>query len=352
MANRGAADYAKRIYHTAASRPTLILHRMSRTSLTSVTRAAVAWCTLAALVLSGGIAAWASELQPTEDFADVAAAVDRYVDEFGPEHVLLALDIDNTVISMDTDLGSDHWFEWQNYLLKYEPRSRFLVAKDFAGLLEVQGILYNLGHMHPPQPELPAIIAELQGRGIATILLTSRGPEFRVPTERELKRCGYDFAATALAVRDVPGGPFLAYDPAKPERDGLTATEIVALKLQEPKPASYSNGIFMTAGQHKGIMLLTLLNDAERDIKAVVFVDDNVRHVGNVFSTAFDRGIEVSSFHYRHEDLRVQQFAYGDKRDVDSRWRTLKRAIDEAFSVNKRSRDDGPKCRPCRPCCR
>ena len=43
---------------------------------------------------------------------------------------------------------------------------------------------------------------------------------------------------------------------------------------------SYANGMFMTAGQHKGIMLLTLLNDATRDIKAVVYVDDNVRHVG------------------------------------------------------------------------
>jgi len=325
---------------------------MSRTSLTSVTRAAVAWCALAALVLSGGSAAWASELRPTKDFADVAAAVNRYVDEFGAEHVLLALDIDNTVMSMDTDLGSDHWFEWQNYLLKNEPRSRFLVAKTFDGLLEVQGILYHLGHMHPPEPELPSILAKLQGRGIATILLTSRGPEFRVATERELKRCGYDFAATALPVRDVPGGPFLAYDPAKPEQDGLTPAEIVALKLKQPRPASYSNGLFMTSGQHKGIMLLTLLNDAERDIRAVVFVDDNVRHVGNVFSTAFDRNIEVSSFHYQHEDVRVQRFQYSDKRDVDSRWRTLKRAIDETFITKSRPRDDRPKCKQCRPCCR
>jgi hypothetical protein len=325
---------------------------MSRTSLTSVLRAAVAWSAVTALCLGGGLAALAAELRPTEDFADVAATVNRYVDQYGAKHVLLALDIDNTVMSMDNDLGSDHWFEWQNYLLKNEPDSPLLVAKDFPGLLEVQGTLYNLGHMHPPQPETPAIIARLQEMGIATILLTSRGPEFRVATERELTRCGYDIAATALPVRGVPGGPYLAYDLAKPERDGLTAAEIVTFKLPAPKPVSYANGLFMTAGQHKGIMMLTLLNDATRDIKAVVYVDDNVRHVGNVFAAAIDRDIDVASFHYKREDLRVQRFAYGDKRDVDARWRALQRTIHDVFVAKTAPREAKHKYRRCCSCCR
>ena len=40
-----------------------------------------------------------------------------------PEHVLLVLDIDNTLLAMNQDLGSDQWFEWQRYLLDHEPRS-------------------------------------------------------------------------------------------------------------------------------------------------------------------------------------------------------------------------------------
>jgi hypothetical protein len=313
-------------------------------------RAALRWGAVAALVLSIASAASASELRATKDFVDVAAAVNRYVDEYGAGHVLLALDIDNTVMSMDTDLGSDHWFEWQNFLLKNEPDSPFLVAKTFDGLLEVQGILFKLGHMHATQPETPGLIAKLQARGIATILLTSRGPEFRAYTERELNRCGYDFAASALPVRNVPGGPFLAYDPAKPEKDGLTAAEIVRLKLPAPKPASYANGLFLTAGQHKGIMLLTLLNDAARDIRAVVFVDDNVRHVGSVFSSAVDRDLEITVFQYQHEDVRVQRFAYSDKREVADQWRKLKRSIDEPFASKPAPRRETvPKCRPCPP---
>jgi hypothetical protein len=323
---------------------------MSNTLLKCARRAAVLRCALAALVLAAASAIQASELRATKDFADVAAVVNRYVEEFGAEHVLLVLDIDNTIMSMDTDLGSDHWFEWQNYLLKNEPDSKFLVADTFDGLLEVQGTLYNLGHMHPPQPETPAIIARLQQLGIATILLTSRGHEFRAYTERELKRCGYDFAPTALPVRDVPPGPYLAYDLAKPEKDGLTPAEIVRLKLPEPKPASYSNGLFMTAGQHKGIMLVTLLNDSPREIRAVVFVDDNVRHVGSVFSSAVDRNIEITVFQYQQEDLRAQRFAYSDKREVTERWQKLKRGSDESFVTRPRLREPAPRCKCCPPC--
>jgi hypothetical protein len=296
---------------------------MRNTSLTSVPRSAVAWCALTALIVSSwAVAAGAAELRPTKDFADIAAAVDRYVEKYGAEHVLLVLDIDNTIMAMNQDLGSDHWFEWQNYLLKHEPDSPYLVADTFPGLLEVQGILYDVSQMHPPEPQQPGIIAELQEKGVSTIALTSRGPEYRVATERELKRCGYDIAATALAVQ-VPGGTYLAYDPTNPEKDGLTAAELKTYKLEEPRPVSYANGIFMTAGQHKGVMLLTLLHHTDRDIKAVIYVDDNVRHVGTVFSAAVDRHLEITSFQYQHEDVRAQRFQYSDKGDITRQWHQL-----------------------------
>jgi hypothetical protein len=206
------------------------------------------------------------------------------------------------------------------------------VADTFDGLLEVQGILYNLGHMHPPQEDLPSIIADMQQKGISTIILTSRGPEFRVATERELKRCGYDLAANALPVKGLPGGRYLAYDPANPEKDGLTALEVKLLNLAEPRPVSYENGVFMTAGQHKGVMLMTLIKHSDRDIKAIVYVDDNVRHVGNVFSSALDRKLDVSSFQYQREDTRVQKFQYGDKNEVTRRWHRLRDTLQDVFN--------------------
>jgi hypothetical protein len=71
-------------------------------------------------------------------------------------------------------------------------------------------------------------------------------------------------------------------------------------------------------------MLMTLLKKSPRVIKAIVYVDDNVRHVGAVFSAAVARNIEVSSFHYLHEDTRVQRFQYGDKANMDAEWAAVK----------------------------
>src|SRR5688572_3023279 len=116
---------------------------MTTRSNWSILCARVVWCLIVAVVFCK--ATCASELRGTKDFADVAAGVKAAVEKYGAEHVLLALDIDNTVMSMDNDLGSDHWFEWQHYLLNNEPDSPLLVAKEFDGLLKAQGILYEKG---------------------------------------------------------------------------------------------------------------------------------------------------------------------------------------------------------------
>jgi hypothetical protein len=307
---------------------------MSTSPLNAIRRAWVASFLGVALLLTANVAVRGSELQSTKDFADVAKAVDAYIAKYGAEHVLLVLDIDNTVMSMDTDLGSDHWFEWQNYLLNNEPKSPHLVAKTFPELLKAQGLLYDRGKMHPTQPDEPNLIRGLQKQGISAILLTSRGPEFRDLTERELKRCGYDFKSSALPVHDVPKETFLPYDPVHPEQSGLTAEELAKYKLGTPRPVLYTDGIFMTAGQHKGMMLLTLLKKSDRDIKAIVYVDDNLRHVGAVFSAAVARNIDVSAFQYQHEDTRVQRFWYSDKANMDAEWASVKGRA-HAVSVSK-----------------
>jgi hypothetical protein len=288
---------------------------------------AVAFHCLAAQVSD----AWASEITATDDFRDVAAVVLDYADEFGPQRVLLALDIDNTLLAMNSELGSDQWFEWQRYLLDHEPTSDDLVAGTFEGLLEAQGMLFMLGRMHPTQPALPTIIRSLQERGINTLVLTARGPEFRVATERELRRNGFDFDATALAVQNLPRGAYLPYDLDDLEADGLSRRDAIALDLQPPKPITYEGGIMMTAGQPKGAMLRTILHHADADIRAIVYVDDHIRHVAYVFAAIAGRGREITGFHYTREEPRVKRFHYGDKQDVVRRWRALNRALDEVL---------------------
>jgi len=206
------------------------------------------------------------------------------------------------------------------------------VAFSFPGLLEAHVLLYTISSMHPPQKNLPRLVHRLQQMGIRTIVLTSRSPEFRVATERELRRNGYDFAKSALPIPALAGGSFQPYDPENPVKDGLTRAEIERFHLKDPQPISYENGIMMTAGQHKGAMLLTLLHDAASDIDAVVYDDDNIRHVANVYAAMLARGKEITAFHYTREEPNVKKFHYGSKQNVDRQWKQVSTVLEEVLN--------------------
>ena len=273
----------------------------------------------------------ASSIQTTNDFSVVGEKVRALTAVHGAENVLLVCDIDNTLLAMKGDLGSDQWFEWQSYLLEHKPKSRDLVAKDFDGLLAVQGLLFSLGKMHPPQADLPKEIAALQAEGVRTLVLTSRGEEFRVATERELGANGYNFNKSALSANRLKCKIFMPYKLKAIKASGLTPQEAKLFNLESPRQVSYSGGIFMTAGQHKGAMLLTLLAKSKKKFKAVVFVDDHGRHILRVYDALVRRGIDITGYHYQREDDNVKRFQYGDKSDVTNRWRRLDRTLSDVF---------------------
>lgn len=278
---------------------------------------------------AAGGSASGSGFRETEEFADAVEQTERYADEHGAENTLFVVDIDNTLLAMSNPLGSDQWFEWQSYLLEHDCDSPDLVAHDFSGLLAAQGLLFAVGKMHTPQEDLPELVERVQQLGTPTMVLTSRGDDFRVATERELRANGFDFTQSTLQLSDPPSGLFSPYDPAAPETAGLTEEDALAYRLGEPRQVSYENGVFMAAGQHKGAMLLTMLHRAKQKPKAVVFVDDHGRHVNRVYDALTRHGVEVTVFHYQREDTNVKRFRYGDKSGVAKRWRRLEKALGE-----------------------
>lgn len=266
-----------------------------------------------------------------DDFAAVVAAVERHVAKHGAADTLLVIDIDNTLLAMEGPLGSDQWYEWQRYLQANEPDSHHLVASDMPGLLEVQGLLFMLGKMRPPQDDLPDLVRGVQEQGVPTLILTSRGPDFRVATERELKARGYEFASTVIETEGVPTETHLPYEPGALVDCGVTLEEAGLFGIdpdKAPREVSFAEGVYMTSGQHKGAMLLTILHRAKRSPKAVVFVDDHGRHVNRVFDTLVRRGIECTAIHYGREDVNVDRFRYSDKSGVTQQWLRLKAALE------------------------
>ena len=270
-----------------------------------------------------------SEIE-TANFSDVFQRVQQEVAAHGAQNVLLVVDIDNTTLAMTQPLGSDQWYNWQYNFIFRDIQSPHRVAADLDELLRIQGVLFTLSKMRPPEPELPDFIKKIQQLGCCSIVLTSRGPEFRPATERELKRNGYDFSGSALDVLELMRGSFLPYDKARPNTNGLSKEELASLR--DPRPVSYSSGIMMSAGQHKGYMLRNLLARSKRTFRTVVFVDDHKKHTTRMTEAFRDSGMTTACFNYVREQKNVEAFKASDKELVTKKWKVLQKAIAETFN--------------------
>ena len=271
------------------------------------------------------------EAYSTADFSRVVTKSTELVNKFSKDSVLVVVDIDNTLLAMNQDLGSDQWFNWQSGLLKDKPDSPDLVAADFDGLLGIQGTLFALSKMHPPEPQLPAHISEIQKLGVTTVVLTSRGYGFRDASERELNRNGYDLASTALRIKE-DRGLFMPFDPDRPNAHGLSQ-EIVDKIKDRLAPVTYSKGIYMTAGQHKGHMLRTLLARAEpkNNFKAMIFVDDREKHSARMHEAYEGNPLHLVTYHYTREAGNVSNFNASKKRHVVEDWHRLESFIESVL---------------------
>jgi len=258
----------------------------------------------------------------TSDFADVEKAAEVLIERHGAKNVLIVLDIDNTLLTMDQDLGGDAWFNWQAGLLSKEPKSPDLVANDFAGLLRVQGILFSLGKMHPPEKTIPAAVARLQKSGAGVMAMTSRGPEFRDATMRVLAQNGYSFRK---------GSPHGYPGHWLPAPVGLSKDEQKAFGFVSVRPVSYMSGVFLCAGQHKGGLLRMLFGLRKLPYKAILFVDDHDKHTKRVREAWKGRDVELVTYRYARMDEQVRRFRASEKAKVTAQWKKLSDAIRSVF---------------------
>ncbi len=220
--------------------------------------------------------------------------------KYGARDVLLVLDIDNTLLRARQPLGSDQWFEWQAEALK--TNSTEALFKSFDELLEAQADFFQLSRMSLTEPNLPQLIQGLKSKGHPIVLLTSRSPGLRSVTERELIRNRLWFADSSF----LPGVPFEILEP--PFKANV----------------SFMNGIFMTAGHHKGEALAFLLKKSRKSFKAIVFADDHERHTKRVYETFSPQAAtEVVTFRYSKEDPVVESFKRGPKAQVNAEAREI-----------------------------
>jgi hypothetical protein len=240
-------------------------------------------------------------LAETDDLARVTDSALQLADHHGRDQVLVVFDIDNTLLAMEQGLGSDQWYYWQKNLAKDDPCSGDLVNDRF----RVQGALYFVSAMRPTQPGAAEQIRRLQDAGLTVIALTSRGPDYSLQTFRELRRNGISFWPGALPPRRGYPGSFI------PE-SGTRA-------------ALYQDGVFLTAGQHKGDMLRALLDKTGADTPTViVMADDKAENLQAVMETFEGSGTAVHAWRYSREDDNVATL---DTQESAAQWNAVKPAL-------------------------
>lgn len=90
----------------------------------------------------------------------------------------------------------------------------------------------------------------------------------------------------------------------------------------------------MTAGQHKGFMLKTLLARSPRNFRAIVFADDHEKHTTRMTAAFADSPITTACFHYVREQPNVKAFNESNKEAIAKQWGKLNGSIQEAFNAS------------------
>lgn len=194
------------------------------------------------------------------DFKDVNKLVNQKTEKYGASQVLVVLDIDNTILTSQVDLGGDIWYQWQRGKLEnIKPTEKQKIKRCFYE--DVIGLLYELGTMQLTDSLIPNYIHHWQNDGLTVFALTSRSPKYRTPTERELIKQGIDFSISPLQ----------------------TVNHITPMyHYNLDREMSYMNGIMMTTGMNKGKMLDHILGRTGQSYKAIIFVDDSEKNIKNM----------------------------------------------------------------------
>ena len=272
---------------------------------------------LAALILllsacaAGALPPDPTDLQPikppqnmlgsTDDLGLVADVALQMADRYGNDRVLVVLDLDNTLLAMEQDLGSDQWFYWQWDMQANEPCNPLLVSD----VLAAQGALFYASAMRLTQPDAAAQVRRMQDQGVRVIVLTARGPQYRLATFRELRRNGFSFWSSALPPQRGFSEPYM---PEGGER-----------------PVHYEDGVYLTAGQDKGVMLKDLFRKTGQPAPTLIIMADdkesNLRDVQTAFSWS---GTAVHGWRFTGEDGAVEAF---DAAAAAAQWDSLQPAL-------------------------
>jgi hypothetical protein len=244
----------------------------------------------------------------------------------------VGFDLDETLLKMDTILGSETWMKWQETMIKENVKSKLRMANNFDELVKIQNAFVEKNSMSPMDSSVLPTLNVIQSKKYKTFVLTSRGPINRPETERELNRNHLIFSdKTAPSFAKILNAKesWMLFDTTSLSVLLTKAGDDKVLGLDRaPKPVSYFNGIFLSEGQNKGAVIRVLFTklDPKKDHapKVFVFVDNTPKNLERAEYAAESLGIDLVSVYYEtkvplytQEQLEKATQEYLEKKAAD-----------------------------------
>ena len=263
-------------------------------------------------------------------FDRVNSVIQSVLKDKPAQKVLVVFDVDNTLLTMTNDLGSDAWYEWQSCLNDQGGAQPGQVAGDSSGLLEILSIVYSISDMELTEPRVPFLLNALQSRGVSVMALTARSPHVRSATLRELDDAGLVFV-TAPAC----GEKLCTEDGLLNKKElGLFAKEHFGeVRLRDMdffvnRDVSYSDGIMMVSRKNKGALLELLLESSPNAFDALVVVDDSAENIRDFDALGKEN---MTLVYYTGAQERVTRFLSKDfpYEEVTENWKRIRETLCE-----------------------
>lgn len=239
-------------------------------------------------------------IQETRDLQSCLAPALAATAESRPNDVVFVFDIDNTVLKLKQNFGSVQWYHWQQKLIQDQAEGR--IANTIDELLAAQGSIYQLSAAETPEASTAQQIAELQKHGYPVLFHTSRNLDTREATQRELIRN-----------RLLPLVKTLGPD------QGFPGSFTYQNAMMNQRPVSFQSGVYMSAGQDKGIWLGLLFEKLNYHPRHVIFVDDEIHNLVNV-EKALDLKMDLTLCRYGQMDAVVEAFNTSNKQSEIELW--------------------------------
>ena len=200
-------------------------------------------------------------------------------------NILMAFDLDNTVLTTNQVLGGEPWTDdMVGVLLPLLKTDPALFSKRIAQLLDDKwdSILKDIARQkksHLTEDEIPEYMRQASALGVKMIALTARSTNVVEATRTALTDNGIDFDRTKLGADiptvTIPGG----------KHDG-----------------TYTQGQLMAFGGNKGEFLAAMLKRQPRAPDVVIYVDNKQSEGDRVAQSLQSGGVNLIAYRYGRMD--------------------------------------------------